>query len=224
MYQLNADSEFIKRTESLFDTLSGIETSYKAKNIPESISNNIEHNGVEGEEPIPITKVTNEFDEVKIKNEEPIFKMPQEPIKSSNKIKNKVNIKNEKDDKRDPEKWEMYTLSDVKEINQGSNYAAAMSFLNTRNRIDEGEDENMTNNEQKVEFNRPLNKKYLIEEEIFEEEEEVETDQSDPIMKNDNIEDKGFTKKKRVNKMNLRKKSEDETKQEDLNEPDMELD
>ena len=188
MYQLNEDDRtFVDRTKSVFDSLANIESTHKCKTVTyvtETETRLVDVNA----EAEPVDQVTSS------QNSKAIFLVPKVPIK-------RCLVKKQADYQRNPEKWTKYSLEDVKEFGNGANYAVAMSFLNSRNKLaeEENEDEEMV---EQIQFNRPLKKKFDSQKEEVE-----ESFDSDVVALSSIGTDSRSTRKKSAVRRNLRKKT-----------------
>jgi len=164
MYQLNASSSFAERTKYVFDTLGVIEMSHNTKAaeyVARTDLNQPDDSSPDDTTMEPVGQITEKLkDLIKERRDDRIFYKVPKPVKRHSEKK--------PDFKKNPEKWKKYDLRDVKDLGDRGNFAAAMSFLNEKNRImevDEKEEEEV------IVFNRPLRKKVLpdcVEEEVDE--------------------------------------------------------
>lgn len=191
MYQLNADRQFVNRTKSVFDSLVNIESTHKSNVVAYVSDTDKELIDIQQE---PVEQISNSL------SRQPVFKVPKVPMK-------RCLVKKQAAHQRNPEKWTKYSLADVKELGNGANYAAAMSFLSTRTKIAEGgEDEEMA---EPIQFNRPLKKKCLVDA-------DAETDEIDSSVTEVAVSGSASSSqmKKKLNRRNLRKKVEEEQEEE----------
>jgi len=172
MYQLNASSGFAERTKYVFDTLGVIEMSHNTKAaeyVARSDLNQPDDSSPDDTTLEPVGQITEKLkDLIKERRDDRIFYKVPKPVKRHTEEK--------PDFKKNPEKWKKYDLRDVKDMGDRGNFAAAMSFLNEKNRIMEVDEKE---EEEAIVFNRPLRKKVLsdcVEEEVDEDVAQVSAD------------------------------------------------
>ena len=151
MYNLNVNStEFNQRTKSVFDTLDILEVSHKTK-LTEYVESAVVDDETEGESEL-------------INETAAVFKVPAIPkrsISESNDFKTQPKrAKQSPDFLANPHKWKKYSLEDVSDsqTSQRANYAAAMSILNSKNMIIDQDDQEHTQLDTRIVFNRPIGK------------------------------------------------------------------
>jgi hypothetical protein len=209
MYQINTNSlNFTERTKTVFDTLFNIESDHKSKLLEYSKSNEENKTEEEEENEEQIDEPNIRINEIKLNDsKEPVFKVPL-PIKRRNihaiQIESKK-ITKPADHVINPHKWKKYSLKDVKEsqMSPSANYAAAMSFLNSKI-----QDNMETNEEESIIYNKPIGNKKFGNEELNETADFDKLDSSDPKEKVEIEKIHHF--KKKSNRKNLRTIKSDE--------------
>ena len=196
MYQLEANIEFKQRTKTVFDTLLLIESNHNDKKMTYNEMTNDPDESILKE---PVSEITDSFRYLN-DPKEPVFKMPRT-------VRRPIFKSKRPDYEKYPEKWKKYSLEGVKEFGNGANYAAAMEFLKTKNKIIE-KDEPM----ETIQFNKPLSNKKKKFESTTESKPAENIDESNSLEKHDqNLNSFKIKKRsqKNLSQRNIRKRNDD---------------
>ena len=146
MYQLNVNQTTKNRINSVFESLSSLENSHKAKETDYVMEAEISEE---------MAEISLEADNKK----EFEFKMPsinlyKRELELNGNNREAKHQKIQPDYVLNPEKWKKYSLEDVQEsqMNASANFFAAINFLKEKNVIKESEEEYA----EPVVFNKPL--------------------------------------------------------------------